>query len=244
MQFLNTGRRYQTIVLTILILVLCVSAWCQTFEEILGNFAQRRSGVCVLYAHAMAIAAADPATFSKLVFESYSGAWSVKLNGKRWAYVSREEVDKSIKAGFSAGEPNNILTVFSIAVSKTVGGFNYETGELDYGDGWMKYVGTGNWTLYDNEQGPGKSLKDGLDRLAREVKPDGTPSCPSTMGFGSLDEKTIPDYIDGVRKAKLVGGHDFMVDKYDAENRIVFLRNPHNPKELLEAPVDLLLNIP
>ena len=74
MQFLNTGRRYQTIVLTILILVLCVSAWCQTFEEILGNFAQRRSGVCVLYAHAMAIAVLIGNIFKTSIFESYSGA--------------------------------------------------------------------------------------------------------------------------------------------------------------------------
>jgi hypothetical protein len=108
----------------------------------------------------------------------------------------------------------------------------------------MKLVGSGNWTLYDDGQTEGHHLKDGLERLEKITGPDGRPSIPCTVGFGWLDENTCPKYIDQVNKVKLVGGHDFSVSRYDAKKRIVTLRNPWCPTELVEAPIDLLLNIP
>ncbi len=229
--------------LVALIMCICTNAWCLTFDDILRGFAQRRSGVCVIYGHAMAMAEHNPEAFAKLVRQA-GPIWSVKLNGYKWAYVTHDEIDKSVKAGFSCGETDNLLTIYSMAVSKRCNGYNYETGQLDYGDGWMELVGTGKWTLYDDGQVEGQHLKDGLDRLVREAGPDGKPKTPSTMGFGNFDKKTIPNHLEQVQKIKLLGGHDYSVSRYDAERKIVLLRNPHNPKEFIEAPMDLLLSIP
>jgi hypothetical protein len=221
-----------------------LAAFSQTFDEMLGQFAQRRSGVCVIYAHVMAVAENDPVSFAERVQSTYRG-WLVRFADGRRAYVTQEEIDRSIAGGFSAGEPDNLLTIYCIALAQRCAGFKKETGELDYGKlDFGPFLGTGRWTLYDDSHGPGRKLADGLDRLVRETLPDGRLRRPSTVGFGSLDKKSIPRLADQTRNLKLVGGHDFSVSGYDKAAQTVHLRNPHNPKELLKVPINLLRRIP
>jgi hypothetical protein len=227
-----------------LLVCLCVSAESQTFDQLLGNFALRRSGVCVIYAHVMAVCETDPTAFASLVHEVYGG-WMVKYTDSRRTYVTREEVEKSIANNYSAGDVDNLLTIYSIALSKRSGGFDKTNGMLDYGDlDFAKFLGTRSWILYDNGQVAGQKLSDGLDRLVREALPDGRIRTPSTVGFGGLDAKSLPAFAELIEKYKLVGIHDFSVSSYDAAKKMVYLRNPHNPQVLMEVPIDLLRNIP
>jgi hypothetical protein len=245
--FLRTTRFQgltRLLVASILLAGISAGAWGQTFDELLGNYRQRRSPVCVIYAHVLAVAEADPAGLATLI-RAGRDVWSVRLAGNRWAYVTRADVEKSIANGFSTGEPDNLLTIYSIALSKRSEGYNAATGMLDYGRvDFGQFVGTGRWTLYDDKQGKGRSLSEGLDRLVREALPDGRPRNPSTVGFGFLDKKSIPDLVGAVQKSKLIGIHDFSVSRYDAAKKTVDLRNPHNPKEILEVPIELLRRIP
>lgn len=237
-------RRWARLLFVSALLGPAFGASAVTFDELLGEFRQRRSGVCVIYAHAMAIAEHDPDAFIAL-FRTSPKAWAVKLARGKTAYVTRAEVEKSISGKFSAGEPDNLLTVYSIAVSKLTGGFDYTTCMLDYGPwGYSQFVGSGRWTLYDDGQGPGGMLADGLDRLVKTAGPDGRPSTPSTVGFGALDSQSIPEFAELAKKHRLVGIHDFSVSRYDAAAGEVILRNPHNPRELMRVPLDLLRRIP
>ena len=228
-------------------LALCAcAASAITVDELYGNFAQRRSGVCVIYAHVMVMAEYDPDTFTKLVTPTFGG-WIVRFSDNRRMYVTREEVEKSIANGYSYGDADNLLTIYSIALTHRTGSFKKDTGELTYGDlDFVKFLGTGKWTLYDDTQTePGRTLADGLKRLIRETLPDGRTKVPCTVGFGGLDKKSIPEaYAEEASKRKLIGGHDFSVSKCDVNKKVVYLRNPHNPKELLEVPIDFLAKIP
>lgn len=226
------------------LLIACSSAFSQSFDSILGEFAQRMSGTCVIYAHVLSVAESSPTTVKNMVHPVFGG-WMVNFEDGRKTYVAQSILDRSIAAGYSCGESDNILTICSVALSMRSGGFNYKTGQLDYGKvEFDRFLGTGKWTLYDPDQGIGKGLPDGLNRLAKESAVDGHPKDPCTMGFGILDEKTVPKYIDQIKKLNLLGGHDYSVSSYDATNKIVHLRNPHRPKEIMNVPVKLLLSIP
>ncbi len=237
-------RRCARLLLALVILGSAVGAWAMGFDDLLGEFRQRRSGVCVIYAHALALAEHDPDAFVAQ-FRISPNAWAVKLPIGKTAYVTRAQVEKSLSEGFSAGEVDNLLTVYSIAISELTGGFNHKTGMLDYGPrSYSQYVGSGKWTLYDDHQASGRKLSDGLARLVRSVDADGRPLTPSTVGFGALDKDSIPEFAELVRKYRLIGIHDFSVSRYDAASKEVVLRNPHNPKVLMPVPLDLLGRIP
>lgn len=230
--------------LAVVLLLSAATANAVTFDDLLGEFRQRRSGVCVIYAHTLAIAEDNPDGFTAL-FHAIPGAWRVKLASRSFGYVTRKEIEQSIADRYSAGEPDNLITIYSIAVSKRTGGYDYLKCQLGYGPrDYSRYIGSGKWVLYDDSKGPGRSLSEGLDRLLREARPDGRPATPSTIGFGALDAKSIPELAELVRKHKLVGIHDFSVSRYDAATGKVLLRNPHNPRELLHIPIDLLRQIP
>jgi hypothetical protein len=225
---------------------LAVSAMGQTtIESILGDFHQAGSPVCGIYSHTMAFAQTDPDVFAKLV-ESRPAGWAVNLCGKKF-YVPKTEVENSIKNGFSGGNSDNLITVYSVAVSMQMGGFDHKTGKLGYGDMelYKKLIGTGHFTGYGEDEGPSKSLDVGLERLSKVVDSEGIPTLPSVMGFGGLDKETIPDVYEQVSKiSNFGGGHVYAVARYDAKRQVVVLRNPYCPKTLVEVPVDLLKRIP
>lgn len=230
--------------IAIVLACMAVGATCQTpFDTILRDFRQTRSGVCVTYAHTLALAQADPAAFVQLIQPRPKG-WAVDLAGRK-QYVPQSELDKSLKNGWSGGESDNLITIFAMAVSMRQGGYHPLTGMLDYGPAeYSLFIGSGKWVLFDPSQGPGKSLPDGLDKLAIEAKADGTPGSPATMGFGLLDEKTIPNDYAEVCKLGFWGGHDYAVVRYDAVQKAVVLRNPACPKTPVSVPVELLKRIP
>lgn len=238
-------RRFMRLLpLTVALVAISTSSWAASFDQLLGNFHQRLSGVCVIYAHTLAIAESNPEGFSQQ-FTSVPKGWRVQLAGGNVAYVNRAEVKQSVENRFSGGDPENLLTVFSIAVSKSTGGYNYRTCMLDYGPkDYAQFIGSGKWALYDESAGPGKTLADGLDRLAKEARPDGSPAVPCTMGFGDLSRSSIPQVVELVKKYHLVGIHDFSVSRYDAATKEVLLRNPWNPQKLMAIPMDLLKRIP
>lgn len=232
------------IALAALMLPAALQAAGPSFDQILGEFRQRMSGVCVIYAHALAVAEYDPSSFTSL-FTTVDKGWRVRLNGGRFEYVTRKEVEKSIADHYSAGEPDNLLTVYSIAVSKATGGYSYRRCQLDYGPKpYSDFVGTGKWTLYDDGHGEGRKLADGLDRLVNEARPDGSLSTPSTIGFGAMGTNSPPEIARIVKDYRLVGIHDFSVSGYDAAAKDVLIRNPHNPKVIIRLPIDDLRRIP
>jgi hypothetical protein len=232
-------------ILTVLFVLTCASAFSQSFDQILGNFAQRRSGVCVIYGHVLAVAEVDPASVDNAVRKVFGG-WMVMFPDGRRTYVAQEDIDKSLAAQFSSGEPDNKLTILSMALSMRSGGYKRDTGMLDYGPvlDFGKFMGSGNWTGYGNDSGPDRTLAKGFERLARETGPDGNVRIPATIGFGSLDEKSLPKYAAKAKEYKLVSDHDFSMCGYNAKTKCARLRNPHNPKVVLEVPVDFLCKIP
>lgn len=244
MQFSSLVRRMRPIIVAAILTGIAGCASAQSFDQILGDFTQRRSGTCVIYGHVLAVAEFDPTAFAQRVHEVYGG-WIATFPDGRRTYVTKEEVDTSLTNGYSCGEPGNILTIYSIALSKRSIGFDAKTGQLDYGEmDWVSFLTPNKWTLYDNGQVDGQHLTEGFSRLVKETDASGRLLTPSTMGFGILDEKTVPKYVEQVRKCHIIGGHDYSVAGYDAKNKIVKLRNPHNPKIILDIPVDLLINIP
>lgn len=244
MQLTFVKRNLRTVIAVFALSCIGITAQAQTFDQLLGDFAQRRSGTCVIYGHVMAVAEFDPASFANRVHE-VCGGWMAYFPDGRRTYVTQEEVQTSISNGYSCGETGNMLTIYSIALSKRAAGFDIKTGQLDYGIlDWITFLTANKWTLYDNEQVAGQHLAEGLARLAKETTPDGRLRTPCTMGFGDLDEKTVPKYIGQIRKCHLLGGHDYSTAGYNAANKTVLLRNPHNPKVIMELPIDLLMNIP
>lgn len=240
----NNKRRITTALISFFLICLTAGAFGITFDDLLGQFAQRRSGVCVLYGHIMAFAEVYPDSVQKMVSKT-CGGWIVTFNDGRRVYVAQEEIDKSLAAGFSAGEPENPLTVAAIALDIRVGGFNKQTGQLDYGKNeFAGFLGTGNWTGYGEESGPTHTIHHGFLRLAAETGPDGKIKLPATIGFGMLDKKNLPKYAEQCEKYHLVGGHDFSLIGYTAATKCARLRNPHRPKEIVEVPVEFLEKIP
>lgn len=244
MRFPSMRRGINILLAASALACVCMGASAQTFDQLLGDFAQRRSGTCVLYAHVMAVAEYDPAVFAQRVHEVYGG-WMTNFPDGRRTYVAKEELETSLTNGYSAGEPGNILTIYCIAVSKRSMGFDEKTGQLDYGElDWLKFVTPDKWTGYGEDQLPGNKVKDGLARISQESKTDDHVRIPCTIGFGILNEQTVPKCIDQVRKYKVIGGHDFQVVGFNHEVNAVKLRNPHRPQEITEVPVSLLLSIP
>jgi hypothetical protein len=229
---------------SILLLCVCLAAFGQTFDQMLGNYAQRKSGVCVLHGHVLAVAETYPASIEKMCHEVYGG-WMVVFPDGRRTYVAQAEIDKSLADSWMAGEPDNIHGVVTLGLCIRTGGYNRETGMLDYGkNDFGKFMGSGDWTGYGNENDPDHTLACGFERLARETGPDHHVKIPATIGFAALDKKALPKYAAECAKYKLVGEHDFSISGYDAATRCALLRNPHRPKDLLPVPVKLLLKIP
>jgi hypothetical protein len=230
--------------LSLFLVCFAASAFAVTFDDLLGEFAQRRSGVCVLYGHVMSFAEVYPESIVKMCNKVFGG-WMVTFPDGRRVYVAQDDIDKSLKDGWAAGEPDNLLLIVSIALDIRVGGFNFETGQLGYGKNeFAQFIGTGNWTGYGEESGPDHTLWHGFQRLAKETGPDGKLKLPATIGFGLLDKKHCPKYAEKCEKYKLVGGHDFSMIGYNPATKCARLRNPHRPKEIIEVPVKLLLKIP
>lgn len=220
------------------------SVGAQTFDDLARGFRQRKSPACVMYAHVIAVAEHDPVLFAKNIHKVYNG-WTITFFDNRRVYVTRDELTTSLTYGYSADEPDNLMTVYMIGLSKRCGGFSQEKGEITYGKLDFRIFLSGNkWTLYDNEQKTGYKLTDGFTRLEEEVSLNGNVIVPCTIGFGILDEKTIPRQIEEVKKRKLIGGHDYEVSAYDAKNKMVLLRNPWKPRDILPIPIDLLKKIP
>lgn len=232
-------------VLVVMILTVAISAaHSQTFDKLLRGFRQRKSPSCVMYAHVLAVAENDPAAFTKNI-RKVDGGWMVDFFDNGRIHVTQKEVTTSITCTYSAGEPDNLLTVYMIALTKRCGGYSPENGKLDYGTtDFRNFLSKNTWSGYGEESGPDHTLADGLARVAKETGSDGKIRIPSTIGFGLLNEKTVPKYVKQVQKFKLVGGHDFEIIGYNHEKQIVRMRNPWKPREIVEAPVDLLLKIP
>lgn len=238
------SKRLMRFALGTALVVISAGAFAQSFDQLLGDFAQRRSGVCVIYAHVMAVAENDPAAFTKTIKPVFGG-WMVYFHDGRRTYVPQSVIDLSIRDSYSCGAPDNKLTIACIALSMRGGGFNATTGALDYGKlEFTPFAGTGNWTGYGEESGPDHTLLDGLARIASDTDTNGKIKEPATIGFGMLDKKNLPNYAAQAEKYRLVGGHDFEVYGYNASKKLVILRNPHRPKELVEVPSDFLAKIP
>jgi hypothetical protein len=215
------------------------------FEKLLGEFRQRKSPVCVIYGHTLALAENDPAGFKRQIVRTRSG-WVVRLADGLQTVVLQSEAKLAEKNGYIAGGAENLLNIYCIAVSKRCGGFNFESGMLDYGKrDYAEFMGSGKWSLYDDGQGSGRTLSDGLDRLIREWSNRAKKRSASTIGFGDLSSSEVPEYIrNACKKYTLISGHDFSVSRYDPEDGRVLLRNPHNPRELIAIPLDLMRQLP
>ena len=242
--FIRIRKFRLALTLTFLFTLTCASAFGQSFDQLLGSFAQGKSGVCVIYGHVLAVAEVDPVGVQDMVKSVYGG-WAVVFPDHRRIYVDQEDIDKSLADKWSVGEPDNKLTILSIALSMRSGGYKRETGMLDYGDvDWGKFMGSGQWTGYGETGGPNNTLAKGFERLIRETGPDGKVRLPATIGFGSLDEKSLPNYAAKAKEYKLVSEHDFSIAGYNAKTKCAVLRNPHNPKVVLEVPVSFLKKVP
>lgn len=244
MRFSLLQRSVWIVIATSALIGICAGANAQSFDQMLGNFAQKKSGTCVLYAHIMAVAEYNPEAFAQRVHEVYGG-WMAYFSDGRRTYVAKEEVETSLLNGYSSGDPNNILTVYSIAVCKRSAGFDATTGKLDYGEmEWLKFLTSDKWIGYGEDQGLGYKVKDGLKRIADESKPTGRIRIPCTIAFGILNEATVPKYIDQIKQYKVVGVHDFQVVGFNFDQNMVRMRDPHKPKDIIDVPVSLILSIP
>jgi hypothetical protein len=214
------------------------------FEDLVGDFRQQGSGVCVIYGHTLALAETDPEDFLAQITAVEAG-WRVRLADGIHTVVRKKDLERTSKNEFSAGRVDNPVNIYAVAVSQRCGGYNFEDGKLDYGNrNYSQFIGSGLWVLYDDHKPEGQRLSDGLDRLVKETGADGILEIPSTIGFGELGETATPyvQYLAGLYG--LVSGHDFSVSSYDPDSGNVLLRNPHRPLELIPVPVDVLRQVP
>jgi hypothetical protein len=229
-------KRPSRILISLALLCISWSAFGQTFDQLVGTYAQKKSPVCVTYGHVLAYAETNPAAITKMCRNVFGG-WMVDFPDGRRTYVAQADLDKSLADEWLFGEPGNLLNVVTLALCLRTGGYNRETGMLDYGkNDAAKYLGGGTWTGYDATFDDEHNLARGFERLVREARPDGLLKTAATIGFGDL--------AADAQKYKLCSGHDFSISGYNAANKCARLRNPFNPKEVLEVPVAYLLKIP
>ncbi|MEN6372702.1 MAG: hypothetical protein ABFD64_11900 [Armatimonadota bacterium] len=219
----------------VLLLSASVVAQKPDFNAMTGSFKQAKSDIEAIYSHTLAFAETDPAAF-KAAITPRAGGWAVMLGGRQ-TFVAKPEMNKSIANGFSFGKPDNLINIFSLAVSKRSGGYDPVTAKLSYGKAdFRQYVGTGNWVIYDNQQENGKALADGITRLIKDFNQNGHPKRPCVVTLVEPNEETLTKYaqlFDG-------GTRSLSVSSYDAKEKTLYLRGPHNPQLAVSLPSDAL----
>lgn len=221
--------------LGVLLLNIAVAAQTPSFNEVIGSFKQAKSDVEAVYSHTLAFAETDPAAF-KTAITPRAGGWAVILAGRQ-TFVAKPELNKSMANGFSFGEPDNLINIYSLAVSKRSGGYDPVTAKLSYGKMDFKhYVGTGNWVVYDNQQEKDRTLADGVARLVKDVDKNGHPKRPCVITMAEPNEETLSKYAQIFDE----GTRSLSVSSYDAKVKVLSICSPRNPQVVVSLPIDAL----